>query len=117
MIEVLWSTVHNISLHWVEDLFQLSNFLLWNVEMGQCLGQVKPGLVECFLVDFELSVGGFHVKSLVFVGTSGDKGDELFLPWSLFFHVGVGKEVFGDLIGKHEFIELVDDGTDGSLSS
>ena len=78
--------------------------------MGQGLGQVQPGLIESFLVDLELGMSGLHVNSFVFVGTTSDKGYELFLPGCLFLHVGVGEEMLGDFVGEHEFVELVNNG-------
>ena len=85
--------------------------------MSQGLVEVDPGLVEGLLVDFELGVGCLHVNSLVFVGSSSHQCDELFLPGSLLRHVGVGEEVLGDVIRKHELIEFVNDSADGCFSS
>ncbi len=52
-------------------------------------------------------MGFFHVGSSVIVGAAGDKGNELFLALSLFYHVGVGEEWCGDFVSQHVNVELV----------
>ena len=69
--------------------------------------EIAPGFIEGDLVDFEFFMGFFHVGSSVIVGSTGEKGNELLLALSLFFHVGVGEEWRSDLVSQHVNVELV----------
>ena len=69
--------------------------------------EVRPGLVELLIADLEVLVGFFHVCSLIFVGTTNNHYDELFLTFNLFFHIDALEERSSDGISQHVDIELV----------
>lgn len=70
--------------------------------------EMAPCGVKLFLPDFHFAVSLFHISPLIFVGPTCNKGDELFLPLNLEFHVSVGKEVVDNWISQHKIIKFID---------
>lgn len=54
---------------------------------------------------------------MIMVWSSRHHYDEVFLTFSLFGHISLGKERCCDWVGEHKLIKLIDDSIDGRFSS
>lgn len=79
--------------------------------------EVFPGCIKFHVTDGVFAVSGFHVTSFVVVGSAWHESDELLLPDSEFFHVGIRVVMSHSLVLEHGLIKFVDNCADGISTS
>ena len=106
-----------ISLHRVENSFEVSNLSVVDFEKVESLLKIMPSFVELFFSDFELLVSVLHVSALVFVRATRGHDNELLLPCCLLFHIGICEKGSRYCIIEHVLVKSVYYSIDCFLSS
>lgn len=71
------------------------------------IAKVPPCCIKLFFANLKLLMCRFHICTLIFVGSTGDERDKVFLALPLLGHIGIGKEVINNWICKHKLIKLI----------